>query len=55
MLGYQGLCENFGSWHPGTCNFVLCDGSVVAISVQIDLETLHRLMNRDDGQMVSLP
>lgn len=46
---------NFGSWHPGICQFVLGDGSVRAIPVSIDLTTLDRLAHREDGNAVNLP
>jgi len=43
----------FGSWHPGgVCGFVLADGSVRGISPQVDLDTLARLANRADGQVL---
>jgi prepilin-type N-terminal cleavage/methylation domain-containing protein/prepilin-type processing-associated H-X9-DG protein len=42
----------FGSWHTGLCNFVFCDGSVHALPVNIDFETLRRLADRNDGQPV---
>src|SRR5262245_11465639 len=41
--------ERFGSYHPGVCQFVLCDGSVRAIQNSIDIETLTRLAVRNDG------
>jgi prepilin-type N-terminal cleavage/methylation domain-containing protein len=41
--------ERFGSYHPGVCQFVLCDGSVRAIRNSIDLQTLTRLAMRNDG------
>jgi prepilin-type N-terminal cleavage/methylation domain-containing protein len=44
--------ERFGSYHSGVCQFVLCDGSVRAIPVSIDLQTLTRLAVRNDGQPV---
>lgn len=44
---------NFGSSHPGTCQFVLCDGSVRAISVEISTITLGKLAARDDGGTIS--
>ena len=43
----------FGSYHPGVCQFVLGDGSVRAIAVSIDATTLGHLANRHDGQVVS--
>jgi prepilin-type N-terminal cleavage/methylation domain-containing protein/prepilin-type processing-associated H-X9-DG protein len=42
----------FGSWHPGICNFVFCDGSVRSLPVNIDIETLRRLAVRNDGQPI---
>jgi prepilin-type N-terminal cleavage/methylation domain-containing protein len=45
----------FGSWHTGVCQFVLCDGSVRAISVNIDPTNLRRLANRADGEVITFP
>ena len=42
----------FGSYHPGICQFVMGDGSVRRIPVAIDLTTLNRLANRHDGQAI---
>jgi hypothetical protein len=44
--------ERFGSYHPGVCQFVLCDGSVRPIPVSINIDTLTRLAVRNDGQPV---
>jgi prepilin-type processing-associated H-X9-DG protein len=41
---------SWGSWHPGVCNFAFADGSVRAISNQLDTETLGYFCNRADGQ-----
>jgi prepilin-type N-terminal cleavage/methylation domain-containing protein/prepilin-type processing-associated H-X9-DG protein len=41
--------NQFGSYHPGFCNFLLADGSVHAIAVSIDGITLGHLAARDDG------
>jgi prepilin-type N-terminal cleavage/methylation domain-containing protein len=46
--------RNFGSWHPGICNFVLADGSTRSVNNQIDVQTLYKLASRYDGQPVSL-
>lgn len=47
---------NFGSHHPGICQFVLADGSVRGFPVTTDLENvLLPLSNVSDGEVVSLP
>ena len=43
----------FGSYHPGMCQFVLADGSVRALPVSINLVVLGRLANRKDGQAIN--
>lgn len=40
----------YGSAHPGVFHVVLCDGSVAAISYNIDLRTHTLLSNREDGR-----
>jgi prepilin-type N-terminal cleavage/methylation domain-containing protein/prepilin-type processing-associated H-X9-DG protein len=47
--------KRFGSWHTGICNFAFCDGSVKAMSVNTDEETLARLASRHEGLVVNLP
>jgi prepilin-type N-terminal cleavage/methylation domain-containing protein/prepilin-type processing-associated H-X9-DG protein len=44
----------WGSWHAGTCNFVLADGSVRGVANTIDTETLGNLCNRQDRGVVRL-
>ena len=44
---------NFGSWHPGICQFVLGDGSVRIIRNEIDLTTLGYMAHRFDGNPIS--
>jgi prepilin-type processing-associated H-X9-DG protein len=39
----------FGSWHPGVCNFVFCDGTVRTIANSIDPYILGLYAQRDDG------
>jgi len=41
--------SGFGSWHPGTVHFVMCDGAVRGISQNIDLFIQWRLADRNDG------
>jgi prepilin-type N-terminal cleavage/methylation domain-containing protein len=51
--GSNGTGE-FGSYHPGICQFVLADGSVKGLSVSIELNNLGRLASRDDGQPITV-
>jgi len=44
-----------GSWHPGICNFLMCDGAVASISVSIDQTLLEQLSQRADGSLAKLP
>ena len=44
---------NFGSWHPGICQFVMGDGSVRALNNTIDTMVLSHLANRMDGNVLS--
>jgi len=44
---------NFSSLHPGGAQFVLVDGSVRFLSETIDLTTIRRLGDRQDGNPVS--
>ena len=44
----------FGSVHPSGFNAVLCDGSTVNISYQVDPEVHRRFGNRQDGQPVGI-
>jgi prepilin-type N-terminal cleavage/methylation domain-containing protein/prepilin-type processing-associated H-X9-DG protein len=46
------LAYALGSAHPGGVNAVFADGSVHAISYDIDRETLNLLGNRSDGETV---
>jgi len=42
----------FGSYHPGICPFVFCDGSVRSLPVSIDPFVLGLLACRNDGQPI---
>lgn len=44
----------FGSWHPGTCNFVLADGSTKTIQNTVDTLTLGQLCHRADGDVLAI-
>ena len=46
--------SQFGSWHPGICQFVLGDASTQIVSNNIDPMVLGPLAQRDDGQLGSL-
>lgn len=45
---------NFGSWHPGVCHFTFGDGSVRALSVDIDEGMLGYICNKADGQVIDV-
>jgi prepilin-type N-terminal cleavage/methylation domain-containing protein len=44
----------FGGPHVGVCQFVMADGHVVALSVNIDETNLGRLAHRADGQVITV-
>ena len=46
--------RKFGSWHPGTCQFVFYDGSVRSVRVNIDTTNLRRFAVRNDGEVITL-
>jgi prepilin-type processing-associated H-X9-DG protein len=47
--------SQFGSWHPGVCQFVMADGSVRALPVSINPTVLGYLAQRNDGQATPDP
>jgi prepilin-type N-terminal cleavage/methylation domain-containing protein len=46
------FARKFGSWHPGVCQFVFCDGSTRMIRVTIDSASLRALAVRNDGEVI---
>jgi prepilin-type N-terminal cleavage/methylation domain-containing protein len=42
----------FGSYHPGVCQFGLCDGSVRVVPTSMSVTIMSRLANRQDGQAI---
>lgn len=44
---------NFGSYHPGICQFVFADGHVQGLSTSVDTKTLDLFANRHDGRVIS--
>jgi len=46
------VTQSFGSWHVGVCQFAFADGSVRALPVTIDKQTLQSLANVADGQPI---
>ena len=47
--------NRFGSYHSGICQFLMADGSVHRIRVNIDVTTLGSLANMYDGNAVTVP
>ena len=43
------ICDTFGSWHPGICQFVFADGHVEGIAVNIHGTIVDRMAARNDG------
>lgn len=46
--------SSFGGPHSGICQFVFCDGTVRALPIGINLQTLTNLIVRNDGHAVNL-
>ncbi len=46
--------KGFGSAHPGTVNFSLCDGSTHALTMGIQALNLYQLGHRSDGSIVDV-
>lgn len=46
------FARRFGSYHPGVCQFVFCDGSTRPIKTSIDAASLRALAVRNDGEVI---
>lgn len=46
------VAQCFGSWHPGACQFVFCDGSVRAIPPSVTIDVLTNLGLPRDGNVI---
>ncbi|MFO0915610.1 MAG: DUF1559 domain-containing protein [Pirellulales bacterium] len=44
------VCDTFGSWHPGVCQFVFADGHVAPLEVDVNPLVLDRMSVRNDRQ-----
>ena len=49
---YERFNSQFGSWHPGVCQFAFGDGSTRALSVSISPRILGLLSRRADGEVI---
>jgi prepilin-type N-terminal cleavage/methylation domain-containing protein len=47
------VTTTLGSWHPGICHFLMADGAVRSVDVNIDDTTLVNLGDRRDGQALN--
>ena len=47
------VCDNFGSWHPGICQFVFGDGRLDQLNESIDPRILSLLTDRHDGKVIA--
>jgi len=50
--GTERIQRIFGSWHPGICQFVFCDGSVRTLNNNTPATVLQLLADRNDHQPV---
>ncbi len=48
-----GTCYGFRSYHPQTCNFAMCDGSVRTLKDSISIKVYRALSSRKGGEVVS--
>jgi len=43
----------FGSYHPGICQFLFCDGRVQPINSKIDSLNMSLMCGRSDGKVIN--
>lgn len=53
IISAENIARGFASYHAGTCNFLMADGSIRTIGNQISIEVLQKLGSRNDGSLVS--
>lgn len=49
------VTTTIGSWHPGSCHFLMADGAVRSVTPDISDTNLARLGDRRDGQVLQMP
>jgi len=45
--------QSFGGPHPGVCEFVMCDGSIRKLNLNINIQTLTSLATRMGGETIA--
>jgi len=45
--------QSFGGPHPGVCEFVMCDGSVRKLNININIQTLTSMATRQGGETIA--
>jgi prepilin-type processing-associated H-X9-DG protein len=54
--GGENPCKRqWGSFHPGAVNFVLCDGSVRSLNTSIDMNLFGNLATISGGELANMP
>jgi prepilin-type N-terminal cleavage/methylation domain-containing protein len=44
--------QSFGGPHPGICEFVMCDGSIRKVNINVNINTLTYMATRQNGESV---
>jgi hypothetical protein len=45
--------QSFGGPHPGVCEFVMCDGSIRKLNINVNIQTLTSLATRQGGETIA--